>query len=127
MVFFCEICEIFKNTFFNRTSPVAVSVIFSFKYLSFMWQGLMGEEFWSHYFHFLCSILWIRFIATAKFWKKKTTFWRIGRIIENQKLQKNLLNSWKYLQRSSSRVNLQASRYKINSKNAVFSRILSTF
>ena len=24
-MFFCEFCEIFKNTFFNRTTPVAVS------------------------------------------------------------------------------------------------------
>ena len=67
----CEICEIVKNTLFYRTPPVAASVIFSLEYLSFMWQGLMGEGFWSQYFHFFCSILRIRFIATTKFWKKK--------------------------------------------------------
>ena len=29
--FFCEICEFFKNTFFYRTSPVAVSGVSSAK------------------------------------------------------------------------------------------------
>ena len=28
-VFSCEFCEISKNTFFNRTAPVAASVFFS--------------------------------------------------------------------------------------------------
>ena len=42
-MFSCEIC---------RTPPVAASVIFSLEYLSFMWQGLMGQEFWSKHFHF---------------------------------------------------------------------------
>ena len=53
----CEICEIVKNTFFYRTPPVAASVIFSLEYLFFMWQGLMGEEFWSQHSHFFYSIL----------------------------------------------------------------------
>ena len=32
----------FKNTFFYRTPPLAASV--SLKYLSFVWQGFMGER-----------------------------------------------------------------------------------
>ena len=46
-MFSCGTCEIFKNTFFYRTVPMAASVIFSLGYLSFMWQGLMGGGFWS--------------------------------------------------------------------------------
>ena len=33
--------KIVKNTFFYRTPPLAASV--SLKYLSFVWQGFMGE------------------------------------------------------------------------------------
>ena len=67
----------FLRTLFYWTPPMAASVIFSLEYLSFMWQGLMGEQLWSQHFHFFCSVLRIQFIATTKIWKKKTsTFWR---------------------------------------------------
>ena len=68
----------FLRTLFYWTPPMAASVIFSLEYLSFMWQGLMGGEFWSQHFHFFCYILRIWFVTTTKFWKRKqtSTFWR---------------------------------------------------
>ena len=50
---------------------MAASVILSLEYLSFMLQGLMGEEFSSQHFHFFCSILRTRFITTTNFEKKQ--------------------------------------------------------
>ena len=43
--FLVKFAKLLRTPFFYRTTPVAASVIFNLEYLSFMWQGLMGEEF----------------------------------------------------------------------------------
>ena len=43
--FFCEICKIFKTTFFYRTSPVAASDLFVFAALKQFGQGCISLFF----------------------------------------------------------------------------------
>ena len=64
-VFSCEFCEIFKNTFFYRASPLAASVFFFFFFLVLFWQvNVKMASFWSkHVNSIICIYVYIRFFV----------------------------------------------------------------
>ena len=54
----CEICEIFKNTLFNRTSPVGVSDSYRFLTCNFIKKEICAKIFFCEFWKFFKNILW---------------------------------------------------------------------
>ena len=54
----CEICEIFKNTLFNRTYPVGVSDSYRFLTWNFVKKEICAKIFFCEFWKIFKNILW---------------------------------------------------------------------
>ena len=116
-------CSFIKRSLQHRCFPVKFAKLFRAPFFTEHSQWLL-----------LGFSVWNIFLSCGKDWWERnsdlTIFIFSVPFCESQKIKnckRIYVTSWTYLRRSFVWVNLQAGRYKINSTNAVFSRILSKF
>ena len=90
----CEICEIFKNTLFNRTYPVGVSDSYRFLTCNFIKKEICAKIFFCEFWKIFKNILW------------QNTFWWL--------LLKFICEFWEVLQ------NIKHLFYRAPLRNSLF-------